>query len=93
MELLGAVVNRLCGVADVILFPAGLFSTDLKFDDIKDDVVDTVCSILKQTGSKAIVCFGVDAQGSMDQFAVTVNEDGILALGKKFFRLWTKMDT
>ncbi len=85
VELLAAVVNHLCGVADVILFPAGLFITDLKFDDIKNDVVDTVCLILKQAGNKAIVCFGVDAQGSMDQFAVAITEDGILALGKKFF--------
>jgi hypothetical protein len=85
LELLDVVVNRLRGVADIILFPAGFFSTDLKFDDIRDDVVDSICSILKQAGSKAIVCFGVDAQNSMDQFAVAINKDGILALGKKFF--------
>jgi hypothetical protein len=85
MELLEAVLNRFCKIVDVTLFPAGFFRTDSSFNDIKDVLVDPVCSVLKQCGSQSIVCLGVDARDSVDQIAMAITKDGTIALGKKFF--------
>ncbi len=71
--------------SNVILFPAGfLYYRKQKSEQIREAAKD-VCELLKYYSSSAVVCFGIDCDDWKDQLAVAVNNNGILAIGRKFY--------
>lgn len=70
---------------DVLLFPAGYFSYWRYSKFFIRMMSRKIQTILKITGSRAIVCFGIDLAGGKDQLAIAVDQTGIQAVGRKFF--------
>lgn len=84
LQLLERVIREFHG-EDVLLFPAGYFSY-WRYSNFFIRMMSRKAQlILKTTGSRATVCFGIDLAGGKDQLAIAVDQSGILAVGRKFF--------
>ncbi len=71
--------------SNVILFPAGfLYFRKQKSERIRE-AAKAVCELLEYYSSSAVVCFGIDCDDGKDQLAVAVNNNDILAIGRKFY--------
>ncbi|MDR2009815.1 MAG: hypothetical protein LBQ22_04970 [Bacteroidales bacterium] len=72
------------GTKDIILFPAGFYSSPAE----ETKVVDNVSKLLAKTGSETVVCLGIDICEKYKknvQFAIAINKSGIVAKGQKFY--------
>lgn len=70
---------------DVVLFPAGYFRLKRYAERKIRSLSQEISAVLKKINSNSIVCFGIDCNQQIDQLALAVNSEGILAAGRKFY--------
>lgn len=93
MRLLSAVTGQLDDIADgdgILLFPAGYFTAGpQQANTILQSLQQEIGTNLAKTKRNIIVCVGIDgcvqAGLSKDQLAIAVGEEGIKAVGRKFY--------
>lgn len=71
--------------ADIILFPAGYFYFDQQRIIQINKLCNQLSAFLKSLGCLSTVCIGIDCDDGNDQLAVAVNQEGIQAIGRKFY--------
>lgn len=70
--------------ADVILFPAGYFNFYLFDENYIYKLGEEISKIVNELVPETVVCFGLDCDDGVDQLALAVNFEGVLAIGRKF---------
>jgi len=84
LALMRDVVREAAGTADVLLFPAGYYTTKGRPSTRLETITEQTRDMIKLAKHKLIVCFGIDGRDTKDQIAVAVGSRGVLAIGRKF---------
>lgn len=84
--LLGILLGKLKGVANAVIFPAGLFRVtgNKNASSAVSKYAGCVIKILRELDSDTVACFGIDGRGSKDQLAIAVTKNEIIGVGRKF---------
>lgn len=84
-QILEKILSAIDDDTDVLVLPAGfLFFGFLNRFQLKR-IEWKLRAILKKHNSKVTLCFGVDFGGSKHQLGFALNQNGIQAIGRKFF--------
>lgn len=83
-RIIEKILFRIDNQIDILLFPAGFYSTDYQARTLYKKTVEIVKKLLKLANKHCIVCLGIDGRDGIDQIALAINENGILAMGRKF---------
>lgn len=85
-ELLAAQVAAQAG-AGVILFPAGWISIAEEPRSRYAEIERRVTPLFAESAEESVVCLGIDGtQHFKDQVGMAISREGIIALGRKFYR-------
>ena len=83
MRLLEQVIDVYSSTS-IILLPAGFFVLSKPKEKKIIEIAESVTAYLRENHFPNVVAFGIDCDGGVDQLAIAVNADGILAIGRKF---------
>jgi hypothetical protein len=83
LSFLKELINALPERANILLLPGGFFSTNKKSDTLYKWVASEVSILIQR--KNLFVVLGIDGRYQKDQIAIALNENGIVALGRKFY--------
>ncbi|WP_338472813.1 hypothetical protein R4Z10_08845 [Niallia sp. XMNu-256] len=85
LHLLYKIIEQSIEKLDLLLFPAGYFSTDhLPARSKLLWLEQKIKTHLNKLDSDLVVCLGIDGNQGRDQYAVTCSRKGIQSIGRKF---------
>lgn len=84
-KLLKKTIDSLGKEVDLILLPAGFYSTRKPAKTLYEYAVNNVVKFLQSYSENITVCLGIDGRDSIDQIALAINKEGIVAIGRKFY--------
>ncbi len=83
LVFLKQIINELPSNIEILLLPGGFFSTNKKSNKLYSWVEREVSEILIKID--LIVVLGIDGRYQKDQIAISINKNGIIAMGRKFY--------
>lgn len=82
------VIRETDGTADVLLFPAGYFTTKSRPSTHLESFAEQTRELIASAQHEIIVCFGIDGRATKDQVkdqtAVAIGPNGVIASARKF---------
>ena len=86
--LMREVIRKAAGTADVLIFPAGYYTTKGRPSTRIESFAEQTREMITSTKREIIVCFGIDGRTTKDlvrdQIAVAIGASGIIAAARKF---------
>ncbi|MDP2816483.1 MAG: hypothetical protein Q8O19_07370, partial [Rectinemataceae bacterium] len=79
--LMRKVVREAAEIADVLIFPAGYYTTKGRPSTRLESFAEQMREMIRSAKQEMIVCYGIDGRDSRDQIAVAVRSRGVLAIG------------
>ncbi|MBA3017753.1 MAG: hypothetical protein KJ550_05755 [Proteobacteria bacterium] len=88
LALMREVVRETAGKADVLVFPAGYYTTKGRPSTRLEFFAEQTREIITLAKHELIVCFGIDGRATKDQvkdqIAVAIGSNGVIASARKF---------
>lgn len=87
-EILKDIVENLNSSIDIVILPAGFINTkNKKAETIFAETEQIVTALIESNNDKLHICLGIDGRNKKDQLAITINNSGIIAIGRKFYHM------
>ena len=88
LALMHKVVRKAAGIADVLIFPAGYYTTKGRPSTRHESFAEQTREMITAAKREIIVCFGIDGRATKDQvkdqIAVAIGSNGLIATARKF---------
>jgi hypothetical protein len=88
LTLMREVIRNVAGIADVLVFPAGYYTTKGRPSTRLESFAEQTREMIRSAKHEIIVCFGIDGRAIKDQvkdqIAVAIGANGIIASARKF---------
>jgi len=88
LALMRKVVRKAAGITDVLVFPAGYYTTKGRPSTRLESVTEQTREMITPAKHEVIVCFGIDGRATKDQArdqtAVAIGTNGVIASARKF---------
>ena len=84
LALMRKVVREAAGTADVLVFPAGYYTTKGQPSTRLESFAEQTREMIASAKHEIIVCFGIDGRATKDQIAVAIGSSGVIASARKF---------
>lgn len=88
LALMRKVIRKAAGIADVLVFPAGYYTTKGRPSTRLESFAEQTREMITSAQGEIIVCFGIDGRAAKDQvkdqIAVAIGSNGVIAAARKF---------
>lgn len=83
--LLDNIITKAGKLADIIILPAGFYTTRRKPDKMYCEVENHIKDYLTKMSLDTTICFGIDGRGGKDQIGLAINKKGMISIARKFY--------
>jgi len=88
LTLMRKVVHEAAGIADMIIFPGGFYTTKGRPSTLFESFAEQTRELITSVKHEIIVCFGIDGRATKDQvkdqIAVAIGSNGVIASARKY---------